>query len=779
MAGTISSSAGRVLRDPERLRALARADLLDTGPQRELDRWTALTSRLMRVPMSVLTVVDDSREHVKSVTGGLGSFSPGADVPLAHSLCRGVIEAGAALVVSDAASHPDSRANPTVLELGIGAYAGVPVRDADGHVLGALCVADTDARAWSNEDLESLRDLAVGIELELARTAAARDVERLQHLLACEHVVHELIVAGAPLPEILDALIEGVEAQADGMRGSVLLYEADGGRLRHASSPNLPAAYGRAIDGVVIGPDVGSCGTAAHTGAEVVVEDIATDPRWADYRHLAAEHGLAACWSTPIQSAEHGLLGTFAFYDSHPRFPTAGEMSLIRHASRLAGIAIERHRNHERLVTLSETDALTGLANRNLLLRRVRTLLSQSICGRGSLAVLFCDLNRFKLINDSLGHAAGDLVLAATARRLESCAGPDDVVARLGGDEFVILAEGLDAYQARGMAGRVRRLLSQPIVDEQTGIEHRVTASVGVALDDGLADADDLIRHADAAMFAAKSCGTGVAFYECDSRETATKELELHSALRTALDSSQLHVLYQPVFDLATGAVASAEALVRWTHPTLGPVSPADFIPVAERHGLVADIGDFVLRAAGSQALDWNELCERPVPVAVNVSPRQLTEPHFAERVADILSSIRLSAPLLTIEITETALVHDDAVTLRNLTALAELGVKIALDDFGTGYSSLSHLRRLPISTIKVDRSFVDGLADDGDNAAIVSGVMGMARGLNLETVAEGVETDAQVQALVRLGCDYGQGYHFARPLAAADIVALLARASA
>jgi predicted signal transduction protein with EAL and GGDEF domain len=351
-------------------------------------------------------------------------------------------------------------------------------------------------------------------------------------------------------------------------------------------------------------------------------------------------------------------------------------------------------------------------------------------------------------------------------------------VARLGGDEFVILASGLDSHQARGMAGRVQRLLAQPIADATTGGEHRITVSVGVAFDDGRASADDLIRHADAAMFTAKSSGTGVALYEADSRETATQELELHSALRSALELGQLHIVYQPVVDLASGEVASAEALIRWTHPTLGSVSPADFVPVAERHGLIADIGDWVLRTAGLEALDWNELSGRPVPVAVNVSPRQLTDPHFADRVTEILGAIRLSPPLLTLEITETALVHDDAVTRRNLDALAALGVRIALDDFGTGYSSLSHLRHLPISTIKIDRTFVDGLGIDRDDTAIVTGVIGMARGLTLETVAEGVETDAQVQALARLDCDYGQGYRYARPLPAADFVAMLVRSA-
>ena len=776
MAGPIPRREARALRDPGRLRALARSDLLESGPEPEFDRWTVLASRLLDAPASALTLVDASREFVKSHVTGSGATMAGDHVALTHSLCREVIEAGEPLLIADAAADPAFRAHPGILAFGIGAYAGVPVRDGEGHVLGALCAMDGDARAWSAQDVESLLELAAGVELELARRDGAREAQRLQEVLGYEHLVHELIAAGAPLPRILDALVGGIESQTDGLRGSVLLCDADGLQLRHASSPALPAAYARAIDGLRTGPDAGSCGTAVHTGSEVVAEDVATDPRWARFRHLASEHGIATCWSVPIHGVDARVLGTFAFHDSVPRRPTAGELSLLRHAGRLAGIAIERHRTQERLLALADVDGLTGLANRSLLLRRMRRMVSESVCARPSLAVLVCDLNRFKLINDSLGHASGDQVLAVTGRRLSSCAGPDDVVARVAGDEFVVLATGIDAYQARGMAGRIRRLLARPILDEATGTEHRITASIGVALDDGVSDADDLIRHAEAAMLAAKSSGTGIAFHESDSRERATKELELHGALREALELGQLRAVYQPVVDLRTGVIASAEALIRWTHPGLGPVSPADFIPVAERHGLIADIGDWVLRTAGLQALDWNELSGRPVPVAVNVSPRQLTDRFFADRVADILASIRLSPPLLTLEITETALVHDDAVTLRNLDALASLGVGIALDDFGTGYSSLSHLRRLPISTVKVDRSFVDGLGDDRDATAIVTGVVGMARGLGLETVAEGVETGRQVHALEQLGCDFGQGYRFARPLEAPDIVALLSR---
>ena len=771
MAELLATLGSGALRDPDRLRALRRSQLLDTAPEPALDSWTSLAARTMPAPVALLTLLDEDREVVKSSVGLPPGVAAGGELPLSQSLCALIVESEHPLVIGDAERDPRVSSHGAVVELGVRAYLGMPVRDCDGHVLGAICAIDTSPRRWTDANFDVLEAIAISIELELRLAASRREGERLQQIVSSHHAVHDLIVAGAPLADTLEVLIRGVESQADGMRGSVLLHDRQRGILEHAASPRLPCEYTRAIDGLAIGPGCGSCGTAVHFKCEVIAADIATDPHWENHRDLADRHGLGACWSVPINDADGQVVGTFAFYDDKPRRPTPGELTLIRHASRLAGIAIERHRDRESLVALADRDSLTGLANREMLLREMRRLLSPSPCGRRSLAVLFCDLNRFKLINDSLGHGAGDRVLSVIARRLASCAGPDDTVARLGGDEFVIVATDLDAGQARELAGRAARVLARPILDAATGTEHRITASIGVALNDGEGDADDLIRHADTAMFDAKRSGTGISFYQSDSRAGAIKELQLHSALRAALETDQLHVVYQPVVALATGRMAGAEALLRWIHPTSGPVSPADFIPVAERHGLISDLGDWVLRRAATEALAWNELTDRPVPVAVNVSARQLIDPGFSERVRAILVSTRMAPSLLTLEITETALVGDDSATLANLRELGELGVAIALDDFGTGYSSLSHLRRLPIDTVKVDRSFIAGLGTDHDDTAIVTGVIAMARGLNLLTVAEGVETEAQAEALRRLGCQYGQGFLYARPMSAADMV--------
>ena len=771
MAELLATLGSVALRNPDRLRALRRSQLLDTPPEPAFDRWTSLVARTMPAPVALLTLVDEDREFVKSSVGLPLGVADGGDLPLSQSLCTLIVESDRPLVVEDAERDARVSSNGAVVELGVRAYLGVPVRGCDGHILGAICALDTSPRRWTDANFDVLEAIATSVELELRLAVARRERERLQQIVASHHAVHDLIVAGAPLAETLEMLVRGVESQADGMRGSVLLCNRHRPILEHVVSPNLPLEYTRAIDGVAIGPGCGSCGAAVHFKHEVLAADIATDPHWEDHRELAARHGLAACWSVPITDSDGEVVGTFAFYDEKPRRATSGELRLIRHASRLAGIAVERHRNRESLIALADRDGLTGLANRQVLLREMRQLLDSPTCGRRPLAVLFCDLNRFKLINDSLGHAAGDRVLSTVARRLASCAGPDDTVARLGGDEFVIVATDLDAEQARSLASRAARVLAQPIIDTATGTEHRITASIGVALDDGARDADDLIRHADTAMFTAKRSGTGIAFYQSDSRAGALKELQLHSDLRAALEADQFHVVYQPVIALDTGRVAGAEALLRWIHPTSGPVSPADFIPVAERHGLISDLGDWVLRRAAVEALAWNELTDRPVPVAVNVSARQLIDPHFAERVRGILGSTRMAPRLVTLEITETALVGDDSATLANLRELGELGVAIALDDFGTGYSSLSHLRRLPIDTVKVDRSFIAGLGTDHDDTAIVTGVIAMARGLNLATVAEGVETKAQAEALRGLGCQYGQGFLYARPMSAADMI--------
>ena len=375
------------------------------------------------------------------------------------------------------------------------------------------------------------------------------------------------------------------------------------------------------------------------------------------------------------------------------------------------------------------------------------------------MSVLFCDINGFKTINDSLGHEAGDRVLETLAERLLECVRAEDTVARFGGDEFVIAIAGLSKAAVRDLADRLVRTLGAPIEDEQgPALLRTVSVTIGIARSDADSLPQDLIRRADAAMHQAKRAGASWDFYEESKQALAVDQVRLHSALHGALERDELSVVFQPIFDLATGHITAVETLLRWTHPELGRVGPDQFIPVAEKHGLIAPMGDWVVRQAAEKAAAWNLDPRRPMLVAVNVSPRQLIDPAFAGRVEAILLETGLAPNLLSIEITETALMADDVVTVSNLQRLNQLGTRLSLDDFGTGYSSLSHLRRLPISALKIDRSFIDGLATEKDDSAIVSGVIGMARGLDLGIVAEGVETPAQAEALRALSCDFVQG---------------------
>jgi diguanylate cyclase (GGDEF)-like protein len=600
------------------------------------------------------------------------------------------------------------------------------------------------------------------------------ECRRLQAMIDGHRVVHELIAAEAPLEEILQTLVLGVQDQSDGMSGSVLLYDPVELRLFHCVAPDLPAEYCAAIDGVVAGPNVGSCGTAAFFGHDVFVENIATDPRWADYRQLAAAHDLRACWSVPIIDPCGDVLATFALYCDRPRGPLASEVALIRHASRLAGIAIQRYRAQEWLDRLATHDSLTGLPNRVLLRDRIERMLTDRRRPDASVAAVFCDVNGLKTVNDSLGHDAGDRVLEAIAERLGRCVRAEDTVARFGSDEFVVAAAGMSTEEMSRLADRLVRALGAPM----EGFEGRSNWSVSVTI--GIAEARDdtrpqeLIRRAGAAMQKAKRAGASWMFYEEGQQAPEVNELRVHSALHGALERDELSVVYQPILETATSQIIGVEALVRWTHPELGRVGPDEFIPVAEKHGLISAIGDWVLRQAARQATTFTAAAGREISVAVNVSPRQLVDPAFADRVQAILLEAGLAPALLSIEITETALMADDPATVINLRQLNELGVRLSLDDFGTGYSSLSHLRRLPISAVKIDRSFIDGLATDRDDSAIVSGVIGMARGLDLKIVAEGVETQAQAQALRTLACDFVQGYLFARPMPAAQVSELV-----
>ncbi|WP_051223239.1 putative bifunctional diguanylate cyclase/phosphodiesterase [Conexibacter woesei] len=421
-------------------------------------------------------------------------------------------------------------------------------------------------------------------------------------------------------------------------------------------------------------------------------------------------------------------------------------------------------------------DPLTGLPNRPAFVGQVERALDRrrdDAHAQGRVAVMFVDIDDFKLVNDSLGHGAGDRLLEAVAQRLTEALRPQDVVARFGGDEFTVLvADVIDEADARRVAERLAAALVPPI--DLDGESRFVTASVGLAIGgDGYGDADQLLQDADAAMYRAKANGKA----RCDTfddslRADAIRRLALESGLREALAHDELTLHYQPQVRLPDGLITGAEALIRWQHPDLGAVSPAEFIPMAERLGVIEEIGAWVVRTACAEAVAWGR---DDLEIAVNVSPRQLSTPEFADIVRDALARSGLDAHRLCLEVTETALLADVEAAHAMLARLRELGVLLAVDDFGVGHASLRHLRQLlPVDVLKIDKSFVDGLAEDREDAAIISAVVRLAEGLGLDCIAEGVETAEQAEALSAMGCSNAQGWHFARPMPAEAIRAML-----
>jgi len=426
-------------------------------------------------------------------------------------------------------------------------------------------------------------------------------------------------------------------------------------------------------------------------------------------------------------------------------------------------------------------DSLTGLPNRAMFTELLKAEIESSKRrGEHMFAVLFLDLDRFKNINDSLGHTHGDLLLVAFAERLERTLRPIDTLARFGGDEFAILLSGMsDATDAVRVAQRIQDELSQPFVLDKNSAF--ATASIGIALSSsGYDRPDDILRDADIAMYRAKE--NGKARYEVfdhGMHARAVSRLQLESDLRQAIERNEFCVYYQPIVSLETGRLAGFEALVRWNHPRRGLVSPADFIPVAEETGLIVPIGEWVLNEACARVRQWqiDSPSHRSLSLSVNLSARQVAQPDLLNRIKEALENSKLNSHCLKLEITESVVMENAEAAAQMFKQLRSLGVQLSIDDFGTGYSSLSYLHRFPLNYLKIDRSFVSRLTTDNDNA-IVRTISTLARNLGMEVIAEGIETEEQFQQLKMLGCEYGQGYLFSRPVANEGVEHLLSQDS-
>jgi len=589
------------------------------------------------------------------------------------------------------------------------------------------------------------------------------DITETKQLRSLQQLIMGALADEIPIAEIADRLCRRVEEIAPDVVSSLLYIDA-GGLIHPLGGPSLPDDYSRALDGISIGPDIGSCGSAAFYGKPVLATDLDTDPRWQPYKARPLEVGLRACWSTPIKGKDGRVIGTFAFYFRECRGPSRWHQRIVDACVDLSALAIERKEARAQIARLAYYDMLTGLPNR----ARLRDLIAEAIqaCRDGKhVALAFLDVDNFKDVNDTLGHSAGDELLIGFAERLRTQIQPGDMLGRLGGDEFVIVLPNRNAAEASLMASRITEALVNPL---QIGTKQvAMSASVGISLyPDNATDIDTLIQQADAAMYKAKQAGRSTfRFFSADMDRLAEQRLVYSAALRNALANDLLQLQYQPQIRTNDGSIYGVEALARWYDPELGEVSPSKFIPLAEETGLIEQIGLWSIRESCRQMAEWRAAGLDIPCVSVNLSPINFQNMNLAAVVGTILAEHDLPPDVLMLEITEGVIMNERSAAIETMNALRTLGVGLSLDDFGTGYSSLSRLAHLPIRELKIDRSFMRDVETDPSARAVVTTVVRVGQSLNLTVVAEGVETNGQRDLLAELGCDVIQGFLYARAL--------------
>jgi diguanylate cyclase (GGDEF)-like protein/PAS domain S-box-containing protein len=574
---------------------------------------------------------------------------------------------------------------------------------------------------------------------------------------------------------LMDAAVSLV-AEIDGV-AAACIWEVgrDGRRL------NLRAGLEGRMPGV--GRRV-SAATDSHAGAalesdlHVIVDDWSNEGRFTMPPALRVL-GFGSSLAVVIDGKEHPF-GVLDVHSAEPNRFTPQDVHFVQAAANVLADAIERHAADQALRYRVLHDALTGLPNRLSFIDALNDALRRGSASRSPVGVLFLDLDHFKLINDSMGHHAGDELLQAVAPRLRTHLRPGDVVARFGGDEFGVLVDRLaDEDEALAIGDRVTAAFAEPFVLD--GVEHFITASVGIAVarptGPDTIDAELLIRDADAAMYRAKERGRArCELFDAEMRARASRRLEVERELRHAVERDELELHYQPVVALGSGEITGVEALVRWRHPERGLLDPGEFVSIAEDSGLIEPIGIWVQEAACRQILEWHQQRPdaRPLDIAVNLSARQVAHRDLPAVIAEVLARTGLDPVHMRLEITESVLVEESATAIATLEGLSEIGVRLVLDDFGTGYSSLAYLNRFPFDALKIDRSFVDALGIEQEGTAIVEAIIGMARALSLDVIAEGVENEVQLSELRRLGCDYAQGHFFSRALPPEKVAGLL-----
>jgi diguanylate cyclase (GGDEF)-like protein/PAS domain S-box-containing protein len=690
--------------------------------------------------------------------------------------------------------HPDINAIVTSVDrIAIGAVQAIDQRGGGGrivitgfdgipHALRAISEGKMLATISQNAHDLAKQALAVAINLMRGETVPERTVLQVE-LVTRDNVISPALSAFNNLPGMLDQvaednrvrrqlqseltstlqvqqnLIGSLRTSEERFRSLVELssdwYWEQDEEFRFVSSEGVSA---RSLPGCIGRP----LWEIADTGV--------SHEQWSTHRALLQAH--LPFHDFEIRQVDASGATRFITLSGRPIFDQNGTFRGYRGVGK---DITERRRAEERIQHLAFYDSLTSLPNRSLFTQRVNHALAQAKRYNRKFAILFIDLDRFKVINDALGHEAGDQLLQEIANRLKNCLREGDTVARLGGDEFVVLLEEIN--ESKHAATVARKILSNVCQSVTiSGCDHQVTASIGISMypDDGT-DQQNLMKHADTAMYLAKEQGkNNYQFYSETTNVHSFERLALESNMRRALQGEEFLVHYQAKIDINTGEVTGVEALLRWQHPDLGLVPPAQFIPIAEETGLIVPIGKWVLRTACLQIMEWKKQGTQPFPVAVNLSPRQFFDEGLVRDVKQIIQETGVDPTLLEFEITESMVMYKTSKAIALLTELKRIGIRLAIDDFGTGYSSFALLKQFPIDTIKIDRSFIKDLPRDQEDGALTNAIISMGKALNLKIIAEGVEHKEQLVFLQKHACDEIQGFYFSKPVAAKDVLNLV-----
>jgi diguanylate cyclase (GGDEF)-like protein len=597
--------------------------------------------------------------------------------------------------------------------------------------------------------------------------------KRAELLEAGRNRILQMVIQNRPLHEILGYIVHILQEQRPQAIGCISLLRGE--RIFVMSAPDLPKSLVELTHGLPVGPRSGCCGTSAYLGQSVAASDISTSPFWEDFREVALANDIQSCFTIPFFSGKGQVLGTISQFHHHCYQPTNRDLKTAEVMAKLAAIAVEQRQLSNRLLHQAQHDSLTGLLNRETISQSLDLTLKQLSRHPSQGAVLLVDLDRFKSVNDTLGHHVGDLLLKQVSKALEKCTRGSDVLGRLGGDEFVLVLTSIeDRKAAARVAERIIASLEKPF--RISGQEIYVGASIGMSVfpDDGI-DSVDLLKNADIAMFFAKNEGGGrFHFFNEEMNAAVIERLEIENNIRKGLERGEFELHYQPQYTLNDGKLVSVEALIRWNHPDLGVIPPNRFIPVAEESRLIIPLGSWVMEEACRQNAKWQRNGFRKVRVAVNVSAVQMMEADFIDMVSDALEKSGLDPKWLEIEITETVFRNDKGHVRKNLDALNGMGIATTIDDFGTGYSSITYLRKMPLNCLKIDRSFLSEIQKKGlvshQSLNLVKTFVNLAHNLDLEVVAEGVENVSQHKLMVQLGCNNAQGFLFSPPVQSQDV---------